>query len=357
MSQELTALWTGKGLDKLAAQLAGGSPVTIKTIAIGDGGGSMPSVQPSVSGLYGEKWRGNVNTVEVDPDSANSVIVEAVIPYNVGGWFIREWGLFDEGGELIAYGPHAEFYKPVLEDGTGAELLERIKLPISNQSQINLTFSSDVLATRKYVESEVDKLEAAQLQMDTWRKSMIGAVQAFALATLPQGWHAANGDLAKFEDWPELKEAYKSGKLEGMLLAHNASAADIFAYRKFRPNSADPTGLYLPDMRELFLRNSDTVLGFYNAPGLPELSGSFGCEWNEATNYPILWAGAGAFSTNQVHIGPVSSFRPVSSVMSENVRTAFFASKSNSIYGASNTVMPASVNLTFAIYLGVPTKV
>ena len=161
MSNTLSAIWTTNGLDKLAAQLAGGDAVTIKTIALGDGGGSMPSVQPSVTALYSEKWRGNVNTVEIDPDSSNSVIVEAVIPYNVGGWYIREWGLFDTDGDLIAYGPHAEFYKPVLESGTGAELLERIRLPVTSQSQINMSVSSDVLATRDYVDDEVSKLETA----------------------------------------------------------------------------------------------------------------------------------------------------------------------------------------------------
>lgn len=111
-----------------------------------------------MTGLLGERWRGAVNTVEIDPDSENSVIVQAVIPYNVGGWFIREWGLYDAAGDLVAYGPHAEFYKPVLDSGSGAELLERIKLPISNQGQIKLVVSSDVLATRDYVDKAVGKV-------------------------------------------------------------------------------------------------------------------------------------------------------------------------------------------------------
>ena len=100
-NDNLAGVWTRKGLDKLAAQLAGGD------------GGSVPPALESMTGLLGERWRGVVNTVEIDPDSENSVIVQAVIPYNVGGWFIREWGLYDSKGDLVAYGPHAEFYKPV----------------------------------------------------------------------------------------------------------------------------------------------------------------------------------------------------------------------------------------------------
>ena len=150
-NDNLAGTWTRRGLDKLAAQLAGGESVTIKSIALGDGGGTVPPALESMTALLGEQWRGSVNTVEIDPDSTNSVIVQAVIPYNVGGFFIREWGLYDAEGDLVAYGPHAEFYKPVLDSGSGAELLERIKLPVTSQSQITLVVSSDVLATRDYV--------------------------------------------------------------------------------------------------------------------------------------------------------------------------------------------------------------
>lgn len=186
----LAGVWTRKGLDKLAAQLAGGKAITIKGIALGDGGGSVPPALESMTALLGEQWRGNVNTVELDPDSPSSVIVQAVIPYNVGGWFIREWGLYDAGGDLVAYGPHAEFYKPVLESGSGAELLERIKLPISSQSQIDLVVSSDVLATRDYVDKAVGKVAAVveairEPRAARWRLTQ--AVASGGTLTLPEG--------------------------------------------------------------------------------------------------------------------------------------------------------------------------
>lgn len=189
-NDNLGGVWTKAGLDKLAAQLAGGEAVTIKSIALGDGGGSVPPASESVTALLGERWRGSVNSVEVDPESSNSVIVEAVIPYNVGGWFIREWGLFDAGGELVAYGPHAEFYKPVLDSGTGAELLERIKLPVTSQSQINLTISSDVLATHGYVDRAFAKV--AEVVEDiraplSARWQLTQAVASGGALALPEG--------------------------------------------------------------------------------------------------------------------------------------------------------------------------
>lgn len=147
----LAGIWTGKGIDKLAAQTAGGPAIRITRIVLGDGGGIVPAVLPSQRALFRELWRGNVNTVLIDPDTPNAVVVESVIPYNVGGFFIREWGLLDADGDLLAVGPHAEFYKPKLEEGSGAELLERIKLPIANAGQVSLTVSSDALATRDFV--------------------------------------------------------------------------------------------------------------------------------------------------------------------------------------------------------------
>lgn len=203
-NDNLAGIWTRKGLDKLAAQLAGGESVTIKSIALGDGGGTVPPALESMTALLGEQWRGSVNTVEIDPDSTNSVIVQAVIPYNVGGFFIREWGLYDAEGDLVAYGPHAEFYKPVLDSGSGAELLERIKLPVTSQSQITLVVSSDVLATRDYVDKAVGKVaevvEAIREPLSA-RWQLTQAVENGGTLTLPEGVSYLPGHKALMLFW------------------------------------------------------------------------------------------------------------------------------------------------------------
>lgn len=166
----LSGIWTAKGIDKLAAQTAGGPVLTIDKIALGDGGGIVPAVLPSQTALLKEVWRGLVNAVLVEPDTPNAVTVEAVIPYSVGGFHIREWGIVDTDGDLIAVGPHAEFYKPLLAEGSGAELLERIQLPLANAGQVNLTISSEALATRKYV----DQTATAKAQEEVTRHDADG---------------------------------------------------------------------------------------------------------------------------------------------------------------------------------------
>ena len=188
----LAGIWTGKGIDKLAAQTAGGPAINITRIVLGDGGGVVPAVLPSQTALFRELWRGNVNTVLIDADTPNAVAVESVIPYNVGGFFIREWGLLDADGDLIAVGPHAEFYKPKLEEGSGAELLERIKLPIANAGQVSLTVSSDALATRDFVlKTATDIAALGDTAVSEAAEAALALVRA--LASNHHARHAAGG--------------------------------------------------------------------------------------------------------------------------------------------------------------------
>ena len=127
----LRGIWTQYGLKKLASIMPGEESLRISFAAVGDGGGALPVVEPSQTGLVHEVWRGPVNGVSVNPADSTDVIVEAVIPNNVGGFFIREWGLFDDENNLIAVGPHDEMHKPLLSDGQAVEFLEVFHLPVS----------------------------------------------------------------------------------------------------------------------------------------------------------------------------------------------------------------------------------
>uniref|UniRef100_B8DLJ2 Tail fiber protein, putative n=2 Tax=Nitratidesulfovibrio TaxID=2802295 RepID=B8DLJ2_NITV9 len=158
MSDELKGIWTAKGLEKLAAAYAGGAPLVLRQIAVGDGGGSVPAPAPSWTGLAAEKWRGNVNAVMVNPDAPTEVVADVVLPFNVGGFFIREWGLFDEAGDMVAVGPHAETYKPLIAEGTAVEVTERIRLPLTNSAAVTLTIASAAMATQQYVRQYVTQV-------------------------------------------------------------------------------------------------------------------------------------------------------------------------------------------------------
>ena len=87
------------------------------------------------------------------------------------------------------------------------------------------------------------------------RLSFIGVPRYWRSTTLPVGHVWANGDLALFADWPELKKIYDAGGFAGMLLAYNANSATIAAnLGKWRPNAANPTGLYVPKLGDQFFR-------------------------------------------------------------------------------------------------------
>ena len=180
------------------------------------------------------------------------------------------------------------------------------------------------------------------------RLSMIGVPRYWRSTTLPANHVWANGDLVLFSDWPELKKVYDGGGFTGMLLAYNAASATIAAnLGKWRPNAANPTGLYVPKLSDQFFRawTGAGESGRCNAPGLPELLGGFsaytfdaGMPWQAITSVD---SGMNALTTGSSGGTRYNAF-------------TFRASLSNTIYGASPTVMPASVNLSVILYLGIP---
>lgn len=158
MSQEQKygGIWTKKGIEKLASFINGGNPIHITESAFGDGNGTIPIPDTATTSLAHEVWRGKVTSItQKEGEHSQSVIVEVVIPYNVGGFFIREWGLYDTDGDLVVYGNHAEFYKALLIEGTGAELRELVELPISSKGQVQITVSYESLASVDYVNTKL----------------------------------------------------------------------------------------------------------------------------------------------------------------------------------------------------------
>ena len=181
------------------------------------------------------------------------------------------------------------------------------------------------------------------------RLSMIGVPRYWRSTTLPAGHVWANGDLALFADWPELKKVYDAGGFTGMLLAYNATSATIAAnLGKWRPNAANPTGLYVPNLSEQFFRGwtGGSTAGATNPAGLPAVTGE--ASWTRgAGGEPATTNSAGAF---RVTLAGSTTTNAVSGA--GDVRLDFDASWSNPIYGASPTVMPASVDLPVCLYLG-----
>ncbi|WP_459782328.1 phage tail-collar fiber domain-containing protein [Photobacterium sp. R1] len=153
-------LLTEIGEAKLANATALGQAVKFTTLAVGDGNGTLPTPNAQQKKLVNELVRLPLNSVEVDPNNANWIICELIIPENVGGWTIREVGVYDEDGDLIAVGNFPETYKPILEEGSGRTQTIRVVLQVSSAESVELKIDpAIVLASRQYVDSKVAHLE------------------------------------------------------------------------------------------------------------------------------------------------------------------------------------------------------
>ncbi|EEZ9003866.1 phage tail protein [Escherichia coli] len=160
MSTKFYTLLTDIGAAKLASAAALGVPLKIIHMAVGDGGGTLPTPDAKQTALVNEKRRAALNMLYIDPQNSSQIIAEQVIPENEGGWWIREVGLFDESGALIAVGNCPESYKPQLAEGSGRTQTVRMVLITSSTDNITLKIDpSVVLATRKYVDDKVLELK------------------------------------------------------------------------------------------------------------------------------------------------------------------------------------------------------
>lgn len=160
MSTKFYTLLTDIGATKLASAAALGVPLKITHMAVGDGGGVLPTPDAKQTALVNEKRRAALNMLYIDPQNSSQIIAEQVIPENEGGWWIREVGLFDESGALIAVGNCPESYKPQLAEGSGRTQTVRMVLITSCTDNITLKIDpAVVLATRKYVDDKVLELK------------------------------------------------------------------------------------------------------------------------------------------------------------------------------------------------------
>ena len=160
MSAKFYTLLTDIGAAKLASAAALGVPLKITHMAVGSGGGVLPAPNAQQTALVAEERRAALNMLYIDPQNSSQIIAEQVIPENEGGWWIREVGLFDETGALIAVGNCPESYKPKLAEGSGRT--QTVRMVLITSSTDNITLKIDpavVLATRKYVDDKALELK------------------------------------------------------------------------------------------------------------------------------------------------------------------------------------------------------
>ncbi|WP_244316430.1 phage tail protein [Providencia vermicola] len=164
------ALLTKLGENLLAQATALGTKIELTHMAVGDGGGSLPTPDTNQTKLIAEKRRAAINTLFIDEKNKNQIIAEQIIPEADGGWWIREIGLFDKAGNLIAIANCPETYKPQLAEGSGRTQSIRMVLIVSHTESVTLKIDpSVVLATREYVNAEITVLDK-KIQFDLAQK-------------------------------------------------------------------------------------------------------------------------------------------------------------------------------------------
>lgn len=173
MTTKYFALLTNQGAAKLANAAALGTKVSITSMGVGDGGGTLPTPDAAQTKLIGEKRRAQLNSLTVNAANSSQIIAEQIIPENEGGFWIREIGLYDSDGVLIAVANCPETYKPQLAEGSGRTQTVRMILIVNSTTAVTLKIDpSVVLATRKYVDAAVIEVKA---YADSVMKSHTGA--------------------------------------------------------------------------------------------------------------------------------------------------------------------------------------
>ncbi|EHH4616287.1 phage tail protein [Escherichia coli] len=168
MSTKFRTVITTAGAAKLAAATApGGRKVNITTMAVGDGGGKLPVPDAGQTGLIHEVWRHALNKISQDKRNSNYIIAELVIPPEVGGFWMRELGLYDDAGTLIAVANMAESYKPALAEGSGRSQTCRMVIIVSSVTSVELTIdTTTVIATQDYVDDKIAEHEQSRRHPD-----------------------------------------------------------------------------------------------------------------------------------------------------------------------------------------------
>lgn len=147
------AILTNAGAAKLANAAALGIPLKLAAMAVGDGNGQAVTPNPDATKLVNEKRRAPLNALFADPLNVSQLVAEQIIPETIGGWWIREIGLYDEAGTLIAIANCPDTYKPLLSEGSGRTQVIRMVLIVSDTSAVEIKIDpAVVLATRKYVD-------------------------------------------------------------------------------------------------------------------------------------------------------------------------------------------------------------
>ncbi len=166
MAESYYSILTSIGKAQIANALGLGTKVDFVTMKVGDGNGSYYNPTESQTDLVHTVWQGAIGQVAIDEDNSNWINIEVLIPPDVGGFFIREYGVFDASGNMLAIAKCAETYKPLPSDGSTKEINMKMVLAISNTSSITLKIDPTIIfAKKKDVDEVSSRVDALTTQL------------------------------------------------------------------------------------------------------------------------------------------------------------------------------------------------
>ncbi len=262
-------LLTNAGIAYETACKAAGVPIKLAQISVGDGNGAVYNPDASAKALKREVWRGPLNALFQDEKNANWLMAEVTIPSDVGGWYVREAGLWTDTGILYAIVKYPESYKPVLAtSGSGKEFYIRSIFETSNASIVTLLIDDTVVkATRAWVMDYLKQgtYSKAEIEAMIAQSSAlpVGSMVAFPVDKVPVGFLEIDGSVKSASAYPDLAK---------------------FLGAAFNKGDEGAGNFRLPESRGEFLRGGDhgrgvdagRVVGSYQSDAVQNVTGNFG---------------------------------------------------------------------------------
>lgn len=242
MAEQFYTILTNTGKAKISNSILTGTKVNLTTLKVGDSNGAYYNPSETQTNLVHTVYQCNVTSVQVDTNNPNWITITSVIPSDQGGFFIREAGVFDDGGNLIAVGKYPETYKPQASDGSVKELYIKMTLEVSNATTVELKIDPTViLATKNDVNILTNVVNSIKSEVET-----------------------ARGGEANLDARLDKVDASLSKKANNTDVILNNNTKDIYL-GSFFDNSVDRRSyLYTSMDGKDFTRISDTPVGLVN---------------------------------------------------------------------------------------------
>ncbi|MDR1975587.1 MAG: phage tail protein, partial [Campylobacteraceae bacterium] len=291
---------TDKGKAKIAAAIANSTTIELKKIAFGDGNGSVYMPTATATALKKKKYATDLNSVTIHPDNKNWIVCEGYIPTDEGDFWIREIGVFDEAGDLIAIGNYPETYKPLLTLGIGTDLVLRVVMEVSDASVVNLTIDPSLtMATQEWVKEEIKKNPSG---------TYIGMLSSSTRRDLPAGWIRLDGATYTQETFPQFYALLEGGKFPTCTAAQYSSylstqkgscgffvldtSAKTFRVPTITDGAALTQALTTGELTKFYEGAIENIKGFFEAQTYP------GCDNVDGQLFRKTYAGRANRNTN-----------------------------------------------------------